>query len=468
VKRLLALGLPILLLVALGDAPLVEGSRFVERSGSRAALQEPASFVFAAAGDHGANVNTEASLAALDSSGAAFYLSLGDNDYDEITPDEAWCDFILQRLPTLGAQFPFELVPGNHEEDGGPDGDVLSHAACLPDRLGSSGFYPAQYYFDYPSGDPLIRAITISADLSVGGTHYHYSVGTPYYNWLNSAIDSARVAGIPWVAVAMHKNCITAGIKPCEIGTDLLNLLVEKRVDLVLQGHDHNYQRSKQLYHAAGCAAIATDTYNSACVTDDGSDGVYARGAGTIIVISGAFGRCCVSVNPGDTEAGYFAQMDSTSNGFTKYTVTADRIDAQFVASTGVFTDSFTINGANDADGDGFTATAEAYLTTNPVDHCGEPDGTGVSVSWPLDFVVGGVPNSTNRVTLPDLTSFLAPERRLNSNPGSPQYDVRWDLVPGAAVFPYVINVQDLLQLLFSAPPMFGGVRAFNGPTCSG
>jgi hypothetical protein len=41
---------------------------------------------------------------------------------------------------------------------------------------------------------------------------------------------------------------------------------------------------------------------------------------------------------------------------------------------------------------------------------------------WPSDFVFGGVPHSSNRVTLTDLTSFLGPVRRLHSSPGQAEF----------------------------------------------
>jgi hypothetical protein len=41
----------------------------------------------------------------------------------------------------------------------------MNHAACLPDRLNSTGTYAAQYYFDYPPQAPLIRVIMIAPDL---------------------------------------------------------------------------------------------------------------------------------------------------------------------------------------------------------------------------------------------------------------------------------------------------------------
>src|SRR3954454_22715084 len=109
----------------------------------------PTSFTFAAAGDHGANATTALSLAALDASPASFYLALGDLDYDETTSDAAWCDYVHQHLPTKGPDFPFEVVTGNHEDDSKVDGFILNHAACLPDRLGSTAGPGSQYGVEY-------------------------------------------------------------------------------------------------------------------------------------------------------------------------------------------------------------------------------------------------------------------------------------------------------------------------------
>jgi hypothetical protein len=76
------------------------------------------------------NARTDASLASLDASDAEFFLALGDLDYDALTPDSAWCDYITSHLPTKGPTFPFELVAGNHEQQGAPDGYILDFAAC--------------------------------------------------------------------------------------------------------------------------------------------------------------------------------------------------------------------------------------------------------------------------------------------------------------------------------------------------
>jgi hypothetical protein len=120
--------------------------------------------------------------------------------------------------------------------------------------------------------------------------------------------------------------------------------------------------------------------------------------------------------------------------------------------------------GANawDCDGDGFTGTVEAnvYETASAdQDPCGA-DG------WPVDFVSGGIPNSTNRVNLRDITSFLAPVRRLGTSPNEGGFSVRWDLSPGAGLFGKVINIQDLTSLISVRPPMLGYALANNGPVC--
>src|SRR5205809_6324723 len=376
---------PFGLLFILVLAPLLLRSAVGELSGPNAAAVSnatgvaPGTFTFAAAGDLGAS-SANASLTALDRSGVAFYLALGDLDYDQTPTDEAWCDYVKQRLPTLGPTFPFELVAGSHEYQGGPNGYVMNHAACLPDRLSSTGLYGAQYYFDYPASSPLMRVIMISPNLRIENVDYNYTAGSPEYKWLISAIDGARNAGTPWITVGMHKVCISTGVKPCEIGTDLMILLVSKHVDLVLQGHDHNYQRGKQLaLNGSSCPAVPAGSFDADCVADDGSDNAYVKGMGTVFLISGSFGMCCYNVDPADPEAGYFARIADTTRGFTKFTVGPGHITAQFVKSLGGdLNDSFSIASNQDSDGDGFTNGVESFAGTDPFRACGID-------SWPAD-----------------------------------------------------------------------------------
>ncbi len=204
--------------------------------------------------------------------------------------------------------------------------------------MSSTGTYGAEYYFDV---DGLARVIMIGAGNDVNGVKYDYDEGTARYAWLETAIDDARSKNIPWVIVGMHKVCITAGQKGCEIGQDAMDLLLEKRVDLILQAHDHNYQRSKQLT----CATA--NVYRSSCVSDDGSDGAYTKGAGGVFVVSGLMGGGGLyEVNTADSEFDYLAAhmgADKSGRGFVKVSASADRLQLDFVGSTTDYTDQFTI-----------------------------------------------------------------------------------------------------------------------------
>ena len=303
-----------------------------------------ATFQFAAAGDHNQSATTNSSLERLADSGVSFYLALGDLSYTSVGEESQWCDIVKSYV---GPNFPFELVSGFHDdgrESPPNDGGLIdSYANCLPDKLGSTGVYGKEYYFDYPPSSPLARIIMVSPDLNfTNGGFYSYSAGSSHYVWLSNAIDAARASGIIWVIVAMHKPCISAGLYPsCIVGRDVMNLLIQKKVDLVLQAHDHNYQRSKQLT----CAVV--EKFSSSCIANDGSSGVYSKSRGTIFVIAGTFGQVFYPINFADPNAAYFASLASNNtrgmgHGFVQISVAANELTAQTNFS-GNFSDTFSI-----------------------------------------------------------------------------------------------------------------------------
>jgi hypothetical protein len=121
----------------------------------------------------------------------------------------------------------------------------------------------------------------------------------------------------------------------------------------------------------------------------------------------------------------------------------------------------------------GAFSEAQFKVGTTHLGPCSAGADVGPSPSWPSDFTSGGVPNSTDKINILDLTSFIAPPaaRRLDTSPGQANFDSRWDLNPGRGVFNNMINVTDLTALIAGTtgfPPMFGGAKAFNGPTCTG
>lgn len=303
--------------------------------------------VVAAAGDFGMERAGVTTLEAMARSAPDLYLGLGDLSYAGPGSEDEFCKLVRSKI---GTKPPFEIVSGNHEEDPGEDGRLENFAACLPDSLDAVGEYGKQYYFDVGS---LARFIMISPDLTIDGKHYYYGPddsggGTPQLAWLEEAIDDARADGIDWIIVGMHKNCISVGEYYCDIYQDLFSTLIASEVDLVLSGHDHTYQRSKQIAAGrAGCPEVVVDEFDPDCVVDD--DDAHRKGAGSVFVVAGSGGAELYPIDANDPEAGYFAAAMGANTrgnrrGFALLTVSPERLEVRFVGSTpGSFADHFEI-----------------------------------------------------------------------------------------------------------------------------
>lgn len=372
-------GASLVLAAFAGSTPQPETQRLLAADGA-------SSVHFTASGDIAARTQSGAVLDQVASIQPDLHLALGDLSYDTTGSEQAWCDFVTARV---GAGFPFELVSGNHESNG-LNGNINDFSACLPNQLpGLVGTYGRQYYVDVPRVNPLVRFIMISPALTYPNGLWSYPSGSARYQWTASAIDGARSSGIPWVVAGMHKPCLSVGSYTCEPGADLLNLLVAKRVDLVLSGHEHLYARSKQLALGASCPAITPGMYSPGCVAD--ADNALAKGAGTVMAIVGTGGVALRDVDASDSEAGYFAASSGLnqdpSHGNLEVRVTADTLAAGFVPiAGGTFTDSFTIaagaSPANQAPVASFSAACAGLACSLDGTASADPDGTIAGYSW--------------------------------------------------------------------------------------
>ncbi len=329
----------LLILLVVGVASLavwrIKTSEPIQESISYSATKAKV-FSFNAVGDFSSSDNASLVLNKIGESNSDFTLALGDLGYGGNGTEGTWCNFVKERV---GEDHPFELVAGNHD-DGSSDGSILEYRKCLPDKLNVTGNYGLEYYFDYKK---LARVILISPDIDNLG--FTYTKGNEHYSWLASTIDGAKASDIPWTVVGMHKNCITPGIKTCEIGEDLLNLLIEKKVDLILQGHEHGYMRSKQLSLSANCPTITINSTDTDCIVNAGSD--FKKGIGSLLTISGAGGYDLREINLNDKEIGYFDAWNGSnvgeSYGFAKFMINNNKLRGEFVSANGSFTDSFEI-----------------------------------------------------------------------------------------------------------------------------
>jgi hypothetical protein len=355
------------------------------------------SFSFGTGGDHGNHADAQGVFEAAGQSGISFFQTNGDMSYldsptnNMSTATAEWCTMVNNKLGST----PFLALNGNHEEPGhgGTDGDNIDNIianGCLPKpasmnvvesplTTGSAGTTPTnygrEYYYDYPSVNPIARFIAVSADIDtyVGG-NYDYSVGSAHYNWVQARIQEAKASGM-WVIVVNHTPIMNTG--GSHGGTDystvtpLFNLAVDEKVDLFLSGHEHNYQRSKQI-GGASCN-YTFNTYSANCIADANAN-TYTAGNGTIAVITGSTGGnyntgdgLMVAINASDPDYQYFATTmglgsANETRGFSKFVVTDTSITGSYepgVGQTGGFTDTFTITRPD--------TTAPAVSLTAPV-----------------------------------------------------------------------------------------------------
>ena len=281
-------------LILLTGTTAVAQSSVASPRRSASAAAAPAQVHFTAAGDFGSSVQTSALLNGIHAAGSDFTLALGDFSYGSTATEAQWCDFVKARV---GATYPLELLTGNHESNG-LDGNINAFASCLPNHLpGLVGTYGKQWYVDVPATNPVARFVMISPGLNFPDGAWSYDEGTPRYAWAASAIDGARKSGIPWVVAGLHIPCLSMTARQCGSGADLLNLLVSKKVDLVLSGHNHLYERTKQLSLSGSCPRITPGTTSQGCVAD--GDTSMAQGGAPSSPRWGPVGcRCSLSTRP--------------------------------------------------------------------------------------------------------------------------------------------------------------------------
>jgi len=298
-----------------------------------------------AAGDYGVQPATATVLDEIARRAPDAHLALGDLSYGHVATESAWCDFVKSRV---GEGFPFELVSGNHESEDGTDGSINDFSACLPNQIaGITGTYGREYFMDFPRNAPLVRVIQTSPNLTFEGSRWSYRRGDAHYDWLSAAIDGGRARGARWIVVTSHYPCLTVGANGCPATTDFYDLLIAKRVDLVLHGHEHNYARTHQLRDGvAGCARVPAFTFDADCIVD--RDGNFVAGRGTVFATVGTGGIPLRPVDAADAEAGYFATWSGSnaapSHGLLDIRATGEHLTAEFVPTSGSgFSDSFTI-----------------------------------------------------------------------------------------------------------------------------
>ena len=286
-----------------GDEVLADGFSFKTAAGHLAA---DARFRFIAVGDTGTLAQAQLDVALqMKESLPDLGIHGGDLVYPGGEPDDLDRRYFDVYRDLIG-NVPFYLALGNKdvEFDAG-----AAHLAAfhLPENSPS----PERFYsFGY--GNAFFAALDTNGDLSAGSEQIE---------WLDSALAESEH---PWKIVFFHHAFVSAGPNVAALKPVLQPILDSRKVDLVIQAHNHYYER--------------TFPIRGQEIIDAGEEPAYTTPPGTVYIVTGGGGG---TLRPATaTEAS--ARLASTHHHVvvdvdgTKLTLTA-------IDSTGKTIDSMTI-----------------------------------------------------------------------------------------------------------------------------
>ncbi|MGZ5489618.1 MAG: LamG-like jellyroll fold domain-containing protein, partial [Nitrososphaeraceae archaeon] len=180
-------------------------------------------FNFAALGDWGCNSNTAKNVQSILSKESELVLGLGDYSY------EADADCWLDTISPINDKMKISI--GNHDsdEDEGPEitAQLLDH------------FKLNKQYYSFNKENVFFLVMS---------TQDSYSENSEQFNFVKQELEKAsKDPNIDWVVVYFHKPMYSSPSKHAGLTSlrDIYHPLFDQyKVDLVLAGHNHNYQRT--------------------------------------------------------------------------------------------------------------------------------------------------------------------------------------------------------------------------------
>ncbi|MET0405303.1 MAG: metallophosphoesterase [Cystobacter sp.] len=265
---------------------------------------------FTAVGDFGSNNQDQRDVArAMLGRKPQLFLALGDNAYESGTETEFQRNLFEPMAPLL-AQVPFFAVPGNHEyetQQGQPYFDNL----YLP--TSDTG---GEYYYSFDWG--FVHFVAIDSNCALGLAPANRCTPAGQKAWVEEDLAASTA---PWKVTLFHHPPWSSG----EHGSQLkmrkeYGPLFEKYgVDLVLTGHDHNYERTHPM---KGDSVAASGTAHPVYLVV-GSGGANLRGLSTA------------------SKPSWSVLRNNVDHGYLDVTVQGGTLTAQMLTPSGKVMDSF-------------------------------------------------------------------------------------------------------------------------------
>lgn len=194
------------------------------------------------AGQTGATVTADTLAKALSQAGNARFV-VHNGDVVDNKSEEQW-NLLLQTAKSSLMNTTIMPAAGNH--DAGNSTFIDHFNLYAPGSAATTGAY---YSVNYSNAHFVV--------LNTNETSGNYKeFANAQVDWLKSDIKSAKNAGAQWIIVVMHMGPYTIAEHSSDSNVKdtrakIAPLFNELGVDLVLQGHDHVYERSKPIVNGA-------------------------------------------------------------------------------------------------------------------------------------------------------------------------------------------------------------------------
>ncbi len=284
------------------------------------------------------------------------WLLLGDNAYSSGTNSEYDNKFFNYYETDIMKKAVLWPAPGNHDYNNGsatattvPYYSIFSTPTAAQ-AGGVASNNPAYYSYDYGN----IHFISLDSYGTVSGNKMYDTLGAQAV-WLKAdlAANTKR-----WTVAYWHHPPYTMGSHNSDSEGDLANIrlrfiriLERNKVDLILVGHSHDYERSKLIKgHYGNEASFNATTHNLSTQSGiyDGTanscpylkDSINAKN-GTVYVVSGSAGQ--LGGTQGSFPHNAMHYSNATNGGSLIMDIQNNRLDAKWLCADGVIRDKFTI-----------------------------------------------------------------------------------------------------------------------------
>lgn len=286
------------------------------------------------------------------------WILLGDNAYNAGYDFEFQSKF-FQQYPNQLKNMTLWPTPGNHDYYGSSTGLIADGGMAyfsqfsMPTNAEVGGVASGtKAYYSYNIGNIHMISLDSYGEESVGNKKF-YDTTSVQVQWLKADLAANTQK---WTIVYFHHPPYTKGSHNSdtegdlvEIRSKLMRIIERYKVDLVLCGHSHSYERSKLMkghYGLENTFSAATHHLSSSSAKYDGTANscpYIKNGAadGTVYVVSGSAGKFGGTSTGWPHNAMYYS--DEARGGSMVLEVEGNRLDAKWICDDGVIRDQFTI-----------------------------------------------------------------------------------------------------------------------------